>query len=301
MLEPGERVPFVLTWFPSHEPLPDPIDAEAALDDTEAYWLEWAGNCSHTGDYHDEIHSSLLVLKALTYRPTGGIVAAPTTSLPEHIGGERNWDYRFCWLRDATLTLRAMLAGGYRDEALAWRDWLLRAVAGDPADLQIMYGIAGERRLDERELDWLPGYERLAAGARRQRRLRASSSSTCTARCSTPPTRRSRTACRPTSRLVAAAKAARAGWRTAGGRRTPASGRCAGRTRHFTHSKVMAWVAFDRAVRSHEEFGREARSIAGERSGTRSTPRCSSAAWSDEQAGVRAVATTPTSSTRASC
>ena len=159
VLKPGRRVPFVLTWFPSHKPLPDPIDAETALDDSEAYWLEWAGNCSHEGDYHDEIHSSLLVLKALTYDPTGGIVAAPTTSLPERIGGVRNWDYRFCWLRDATLTLRAMLSAGYLEEALEWRGWLLRAVAGDPADLQIMYGIAGERRLDERELDWLPGFE----------------------------------------------------------------------------------------------------------------------------------------------
>ena len=117
------------------------------------------GRCQHGGDYHDEIHQSLLVLKALTYAPTGGIVAAPTTSLPELVGGVRNWDYRFCWLRDATLTLLAMLEAGYSDEAEAWRAWLLRAVAGDPADLQIMYGIAGERRLDERELDWLPGFE----------------------------------------------------------------------------------------------------------------------------------------------
>jgi GH15 family glucan-1,4-alpha-glucosidase len=159
VLKPGLRVPFVLTWFPSHKPLPEPIDPELALDESEAYWLEWAANCTHRGDYHDEIHSSLLVLKALTYGPTGGIVAAATTSLPERIGGERNWDYRFCWLRDATLTLRAMLSAGYLEEALEWRGWLLRAVAGDPADLQIMYGIGGERRLHERELDWLPGFE----------------------------------------------------------------------------------------------------------------------------------------------
>ena len=158
-VSPGDRVPFVLTWFPSHEPLPDEIDPEQALADTEEYWLSWADGCKHAGDYHDEIHQSLLVLKALTYAPTGGIVAAPTTSLPEHVGGVRNWDYRFCWLRDATLTLLAMLRSGYRDEAIMWRDWLLRAVAGDPADVQIMYGLAGERRLDEYELDWLPGYE----------------------------------------------------------------------------------------------------------------------------------------------
>ena len=130
-----------------------------ALDETEAFWLDWADACRHQGDYHEEIHQSLLVLKALTYQPTGGIVAAPTTSLPEWIGGVRNWDYRYCWLRDATLTLVAMLHAGYRDEAIAWREWLLRAVAGDPADVQIMYGIAGERRLDERELEWLPGFD----------------------------------------------------------------------------------------------------------------------------------------------
>src|SRR5207247_515332 len=127
--------------------------------DSESYWLDWAGTCGHQGDYHDEIHQSLLVLKALTYGPTGGIVAAPTTSLPEHLGGVRNWDYRFCWLRDATLTLLALLSAGYEEEAGEWRTWLLRAAAGDPADLQIMYGVAGERRLDEYELSWLPGYE----------------------------------------------------------------------------------------------------------------------------------------------
>jgi len=119
VLRPGERIPFVLTWFPSHHPVPDEIDPEQALDDTEDYWREWAATCKHVGDYHDEIHESLLVLKALTYAPTGGIVAAPTTSLPESIGGVRNWDYRFCWLRDATLTLLAMLNAGYRDEAYA--------------------------------------------------------------------------------------------------------------------------------------------------------------------------------------
>src|SRR3954468_18326505 len=156
---PGDRVPFVLTWFPSHEAVPDSVDAEVALTDTESYWLEWAGADQDPGPHREDIHQSLLVLKALTYAPTGGIVAAPTTSLPEVIGGVRNWDYRYCWLRDATLTLLAMLHAGYRDEAMAWRQWLLRAVAGDPADVQIMYGIAGERRLDERVISWLPGFE----------------------------------------------------------------------------------------------------------------------------------------------
>src|SRR5438093_2520393 len=158
-VSPGERVPFVLTWFPSHEPPPDEVDPEQALTDTEDFWLSWAGLCEHEGDYHEEIHQSLLVLKALTYAPTGGIVAAPTTSLPELIGGVRNWDYRYCWLRDATLTLDAMLLAGAHDEAVTWREWLLRAVAGDPADLQIMYGLAGGRRLAERALPLLPGCE----------------------------------------------------------------------------------------------------------------------------------------------
>src|SRR5207247_19995 len=132
---------------------------EIALKEALAFWGDWAGTCEFEGDHHDAVHQSLLVLKALTYAPTGGIVAAPTTSLPEQIGGVRNWDYRYCWLRDATLTLLAMLRCGYRDEAVIWRQWLLRAVAGDPADVQIMYGIAGERRLEERELPWLPGFE----------------------------------------------------------------------------------------------------------------------------------------------
>src|SRR5262245_50545434 len=134
-VRPGERVPFVLTWFPSHQELPEETDPEQALADTEEFWLEWASRCQHTGDYHEEVHSSLLVLKALTYAPTAGIVAAPTTSLPEQIGGDRNWDYRYCWLRDTTLTLRVMLNAGYKDEAWAWRNWLLRAIAGDPAAL----------------------------------------------------------------------------------------------------------------------------------------------------------------------
>jgi GH15 family glucan-1,4-alpha-glucosidase len=145
---PGERCPFVLTWFPSHESLPESVDAEAALTDTEEFWREWIGSCCHQGDYSAAMRRSLLVLKALTYQPTGGIVAAPTTSLPEWLGGVRNWDYRFCWLRDASLTLLAMLGAGFVEEAIAWREWLLRAIAGDPAQVQIMYGIAGERRLD---------------------------------------------------------------------------------------------------------------------------------------------------------
>jgi GH15 family glucan-1,4-alpha-glucosidase len=252
----GERVPFVLTWFPSHEQLPEPVDPEQALADTEDYWHEWSNACEHAGDYHDEIHQSLLVLKALTYEPTGGIVAAPTTSLPEQPGGPRNWDYRFCWLRDATLTLLAMLNAGYRHEAERWRQWLLRAVAGDPADLQIMYGIAGERRLDERELEWLPGfgsskpvrvgnaasgqlqldvYGEVLEALYQTRKHGASPDDNVWSLCLT---------------LL--------GWLEENWREPDAGiWEVRGPRRHFTHSKVMAWVAFDRGIRSIEEFGRD--------------------------------------------
>jgi GH15 family glucan-1,4-alpha-glucosidase len=155
----GERRALTLTWFPSHEPVPAPLDPEAALRDTEAWWRAWSARCLYAGPWKDAVGTSLRVLKALTYGPTGGIVAAPTTSLPEWPGGTRNWDYRYCWLRDATLTLYALMLGGHVDEASAWRDWLLRSAAGDPANLQIMYGVAGERRLTEYGADWLDGFE----------------------------------------------------------------------------------------------------------------------------------------------
>src|SRR4051794_25406020 len=151
----GDELPFVVTWHPSHLPRPQRVNPQAAIEDTEAWWRAWSARSTAPPD----AQRSLITLKALTYAPTGGIVAAPTTSLPEQLGGVRNWDYRYCWLRDATLTLSALLAGGYVEEASAWRDWLLRAVAGRPHDLQIMYGPAGERRLTEIELEWLPGYE----------------------------------------------------------------------------------------------------------------------------------------------
>src|SRR5579871_962576 len=155
----GERVPFELTWYPSYKPEPAPCHVEQFLKDTEAWWQKWSAGFTYQGEWHEAVLRSLITLKALTYAPTGGIVAAPTTSLPEQIGGVRNWDYRFCWLRDATFTLYSLLLGGFHDEAKAWREWLFRAVAGKPSQLQIMYGIAGERRLTETELDWLPGYE----------------------------------------------------------------------------------------------------------------------------------------------
>ncbi len=253
-VEPGERIPFVLTWYPSHAPLPKPVDAEIALDETEQYWHEWARACQHHGEYHEEIHHSLLVLKALTYGPTGGIVAAPTTSLPEWFGGVRNWDYRYCWLRDATLTLLAMLSAGYQDEALAWREWLVRAVAGDPGEVQIMYGLAGERRIEEYELEWLPGFAesrpvRIGNAASAQRQLDVYGEVLDAAY----QTRVSGAKSSPESWALIRHLLA---WLEDGWRETDAGiWEVRGPNRHFTHSKVMAWVAFDRAVRMHEEFG----------------------------------------------
>jgi GH15 family glucan-1,4-alpha-glucosidase len=255
-VRPGERIPFVLTWYPSHLPPPDPIDPEGVLDDTEDYWHEWADGCTHHGVYHDEIHESLLVLKALTYGPTGGTVAAPTTSLPELIGGVRNWDYRYCWLRDATLTLLAMLNAGYSDEAVSWRRWLLRAVAGVPDDVQIMYGIAGERRLEERELDWLPGYKgsqpvRIGNAASEQLQLDVygevlDALYQTRAHAGAPDDE----VWSLTLRLL---EWLETGWR----REDFGIWEVRGPRRHFTHSKMMAWVAFDRAVRYVEDFGRD--------------------------------------------
>jgi GH15 family glucan-1,4-alpha-glucosidase len=173
---PGDRVPFVLTWHLSTEQPPSPADTDRAVGDTVAWWQAWSAGCTAGGRWREEVRSSLVTLKALTYAPSGGIVAAASTSLPEVLGGIRNWDYRFCWLRDATFTLQALLAAGYEGEAVAWRDWLLRAIAGDPSQIQIMYGVAGERRLPELELDWLPGYEgsvpvRIGNAAAKQRQL----------------------------------------------------------------------------------------------------------------------------------
>src|SRR5918998_2023111 len=175
-LDEGDEVPFVLTWYQSHKPVPAPVDARAATHDTTAWWEEWSARCCVDGPNRELVQRSLITLKALTYAPTGGIVAAPTTSLPEQLGGVRNWDYRFCWVRDATITLYALMLAGYTDEACAWREWLLRAVAGKPSQLNIMYGLAGERRLTELELAWLPGYEssrpvRIGNGAWNQHQL----------------------------------------------------------------------------------------------------------------------------------
>jgi GH15 family glucan-1,4-alpha-glucosidase len=255
-LAQGQRVPFVLTWFPSQEQQPDEVNAEDALADTEAFWLGWANACAHQGDYHEEIHQSLLVLKALTYAPTGGTVAAATTSLPEWIGGVRNWDYRFCWLRDASMTLLAMLNAGYRDEAQAWQEWLLRAVAGDPADVQIMYGIAGERRLDERELEWLPGFGgsgpvRVGNAASTQLQLDVYGELLDAAyHTITHGIEPSEFGWALMRKLLAWLED---GWRE----KDSGIWEVRGPARHFTHSKVMSWVAFDRAVRLCDEHGHD--------------------------------------------
>jgi GH15 family glucan-1,4-alpha-glucosidase len=250
----GDRVPFVLTWYPSHREPPDEVDPGKALEETHEYWDDWANRCEFEGDHHDAVHQSLLVLKALTYAPTGGIVAAPTTSLPERIGGVRNWDYRFCWLRDATLTLLALMEAGYVDEADSWRRWLLRAAAGNPADLQIMYGVAGERRLDEHDLPWLAGYEesapvRMGNGASEQVQLDVYGE----VMDALYQSRAHGLAAEEQAWSLQRALLRHLGdaWCE------PDNGiwEIRGEKRHFTHSKVMAWVAFDRAVRSVEEQG----------------------------------------------
>lgn len=155
----GQRIAFSLAYGASHGPLPAPLDVEPALADTRQFWEAWSARCQHSGPWHEAVLRSHITLKALTYAPTGAVIAAPTTSLPEQIGGPRNWDYRYCWLRDATFTLLSLVDAGYLDEAKAWRDWLLRAIAGSPEKTQIMYGLGGERRLTEWEVPWLPGYE----------------------------------------------------------------------------------------------------------------------------------------------
>ena len=249
----GQRVSFVLTWSPSFTARPKPVVAEDALAQTEAFWRGWAAQCTYDGPYREAVLRSLITLKALTYAPTGGIVAAPTTSLPEELGGVRNWDYRFCWLRDAAFTLAALVRTGFVDEACAWREWLLRAIAGSPQRLQILYGVAGERRVPEAELPWLAGYEgsapvRVGNGAVDQRQLDVY------------------------GEVMDTLWLARSygldpdqdAWRIQlglmewleGGWREPDEGlwEVRGPRQHFTHSKVLAWVAADRAVRTVEQL-----------------------------------------------
>ncbi|MFD8306531.1 glycoside hydrolase family 15 protein [Streptomyces sp. NPDC059690] len=248
----GEKVAFVLTWHPSHEPRPPLVDPHKAVHASVKDWRKWVRRCRYDGPYRDTVVRSLITLKALTYRPTGGIVAAATTSLPEEPGGVRNWDYRYCWLRDSTLTLNAGLAAGYRKEAEAWRNWLLRAVAGDPADLQIMYGLAGERRLPETELAWLSGFAgsapvRIGNDAVNQLQLDVYGEvmdSLALARSSGLPPRPHMWSIQRALMdwLCQEWRQPDEGlWEVRGGRR------------HFVHSKIMVWVAADRAVRTLEE------------------------------------------------
>jgi GH15 family glucan-1,4-alpha-glucosidase len=242
----GERIPFVLTWMPSHQDAPDRVDVPDALALSERFWQDWASRCTYHGTHRDAVIRSLITLKALTYEPTGGIVAAATTSLPEDIGGTRNWDYRYCWLRDATITLEALLRTGYTEEAFAWRAWLERAVAGQPRDVQIMYGVAGERRLAEWEADWLPGYEgsapvRIGNAAVNQRQLdvygEVIDALTLGRRAGIRIDRHTWALQRTLLDFLAE------NWDQ------PDEGiwEVRGPRRHFVHSKVMAWVAFDRA------------------------------------------------------
>ena len=254
-VEAGERIPFVLNYRPSHEEMQPPIDPEQTLQDTEDYWRRWSSRCRYQGPWHQQVMRSLITLKALTYQPTGGIVAAPTTSLPEQPGGVRNWDYRYCWLRDATFTLNALLLAGYSEEASAWREWLLRAVAGCPEDMQILYSVTGERRLDELELPWLPGYGdaapvRIGNAAATQFQLDVYGEVMDTLHLA-------RAAGMPMDAhaweiQLALLDFLETQWHE------PDEGiwEVRGPRRHFTHSKVMAWVAFDRAVKAVERFGR---------------------------------------------
>jgi GH15 family glucan-1,4-alpha-glucosidase len=250
----GDRVPFVLTWHSSHLSPPRPVDPELALTETVAWWRDWTSRCRIDAEPAPLVRRSLITLKALTYAPTGGIVAAATTSLPETIGGVRNWDYRYCWLRDATFTLQALLAAGYDTEAAAWRDWLLRAVAGSPGQLQIMYGTAGERRLPELELPWLSGYEgsapvRVGNAAADQRQLDVYGEVV-------DALHQSRLAGIPPDPAawdleIGLLDYLESAWAE------PDAGlwEVRGPERHFTHSKVLSWVAFDRAVRTVEATG----------------------------------------------
>jgi GH15 family glucan-1,4-alpha-glucosidase len=253
-LSEGERVSFVLTWSHSYGERPVAIDGLQAVDDTERYWLDWAGGIGYDGPFQDAVYRSLLTLKGLTYEPSGGIVAAATTSLPETLGGSRNWDYRYCWLRDSTFTLVALVGAGLHEEARAWQQWVLRAVAGDPADLQIMYGIDGTRRLPEYELPWLPGYEGASP-------VRIGNDAAGQVQGDVP------------GEVLAAAHVGRTAgivpmersWqlqRWLAGRlqeawKKPDNGiwESRGERQHFVYSKVMCWVAFDSLVKGVERVG----------------------------------------------
>jgi GH15 family glucan-1,4-alpha-glucosidase len=253
----GARQRFVLSWHPSYADAPPVEDADSALARTDAFWREWSGRCSYDGAYRDAVLTSLIALKAMTDETTGAVVAAPTTSLPEDLGGVRNWDYRYCWLRDSVLTLNALLLGGYTDEALAFRDFAFRAGTGDPAALQIMYGVGGERRLDEFELDWLPGYEgsrpvRVGNAASGQFQLDVYGEVLGVAFVAADKLGRIDPGNWPRSRAFV--EHVEQIWRE------PDDGiwEARGPRRHYTQSKVMAWVVFDRTIRLAERFDLDA-------------------------------------------
>jgi GH15 family glucan-1,4-alpha-glucosidase len=254
LLHAGERARFVMAWSPAHDRHWRKIDPDAAIADTEKWWRRWSSASTYRGPWRDDVQRSLITLKSLTYGPTGGIVAAPTTSLPERIGGVRNWDYRFCWLRDATFTLYALMIAGYKREAQSWRDWLLRAVAGEPQHAQILYGPAGERRLTEQTLDWLPGYEgsrpvRIGNAASNQFQLDVYGEVIdCLYQAQRAELPGQEEAWALQQGLVDFVESL---WQT------PDEGiwEVRGPRRDFTHSKVMAWVAVDRSVKMIERFG----------------------------------------------
>ena len=249
----GQQVSFDLTWYPSNLEEPAAVNVDTAIQKTEKWWREWSDRCTYQGKWRDAVRRSLITLKGLTFRPTGGIVAAPTTSLPELIGGVRNWDYRFCWVRDATLTLQALLHAGYLDEARDWREWLLRAVAGSPSELNILYGLRGERRLTELELPWLQGYEKSvpvrtgnAAYTQYQLDIFGEVANTLfqAREAGLGPAKHSRNEI-----ARAMLEFLETGWER------PDEGiwEVRGPRRHFVHSKMMAWVAVDRLTRSAEK------------------------------------------------
>jgi GH15 family glucan-1,4-alpha-glucosidase len=256
----GDKVAFNLTWYPSHQQEPATIDIDAAIQKTEAWWRGWSDRCSYQGKWRDAVSRSLITLKGLTFLPTGGIVAAPTTSLPELIGGVRNWDYRFCWVRDATLTLQSLLCAGYLDEARDWREWLLRAVAGSPSELNIVYGLRGERRLTELELPWLPGYEnsapvRTGNAAYKQYQLdifgEVANTLFQARQAGLGPSKHARH-----DVALAMLEFLETGWER------PDEGiwEVRGPRRHFVNSKMMAWVAVDRLIK-FAELGRRSTDV----------------------------------------
>jgi GH15 family glucan-1,4-alpha-glucosidase len=263
-VDEGDRVPFLLDWHASFGAEPEAVDPLTALETTESFWRAWSERCTYDGQWREAVTTSLVTLKGLTHAPTGGIVAAPTTSLPETLGGVRNWDYRFCWVRDSSLTLAALIACGYTEEALAFREWLLRATAGDPRHAQIMYGVAGERRLPEQELPWLAGYEgsrpvRVGNAAANQFQLDVFGELLDVAHLGRETAKRlgvelpGLTNPRIRNRIRVLLDHVESVWRN------PDEGiwEVRGPRRPFTHSKVMAWVAFDRAVKGIEQFGIE--------------------------------------------